>query len=49
MAGGRRPSGRTAWSVFGIVFGSCLAVAGLVVVGFVVFLAVGLNNWGSNK
>lgn len=35
--------------MFGIVFGSCLAVSGLVIVGLFVLVAVGMNNMGSGK
>jgi hypothetical protein len=49
MTGKGRPSGRTVWSVFGVLLGSCLAVAGLVVLGIVLLFAVGMNSRGSNK
>jgi hypothetical protein len=38
-----------AWIVIGIVAAVVLAVAGLVLAGFYVFLVVVMNNYGSNK
>ncbi|WP_157876066.1 hypothetical protein [Peterkaempfera griseoplana] len=40
------PSG---WAVFGIVLAVVFALAGLALVGVLVLVFVGLNNYGSNK
>ena len=37
------------WNVIGIVLAALLAVGGLFVIGFIVALFVGLNQWGQNK
>lgn len=50
--GGRPPDDPEAmkvWNVIGIVIAAVLAVGGLFVIGFIVLLFVGLNQWGQNK
>jgi hypothetical protein len=48
---GRRHADR--WDVFdkvlGVVLGTILVCAGLAFVGFMVFVIVGMNSFGSNK
>jgi hypothetical protein len=48
----RRPGrggGLSAWAIIGIVAAAVLALGGLAVVGTIVFVVVGLNQWASNK
>jgi hypothetical protein len=37
------------WNVIGIVIAAVLALGGLFVIGFIVVLFIGLNQWGQNK
>jgi hypothetical protein len=46
---GRRRSSRSVWTIVGTVLAVVLGVAGLTVVGIIVFAVVALNNYGSNK
>lgn len=50
--GGRPPDDPEAmkvWNVIGIVIAAVLALGGLFVIGFIILLFVGLNQWGQNK
>ena len=44
----RRPRA-SGWKLFGQVVAALLCCFGLVVVGFIVFVLMALNSWGSNK
>jgi hypothetical protein len=37
------------WHVVGLAFSVVLVTAGLLTIGFYVFLAIGINAWASNK
>ena len=37
------------WHVVGLTFTVVLVTAGLLMIGFYVFLAIGINAWASNK
>ena len=37
------------WRIFGITFAVVMAIAGLAVVGVVIFFVIAINSWGSNK
>ena len=39
----------SAWRVAGVVLAVVLGVGGLALIAFVVFMAVAMNQWGSNK
>jgi hypothetical protein len=43
------PEAMKVWNVIGIILAAVLAVGGLLVIGFIVLLFVGLNQWGQNK
>ena len=44
MSGARR-----GWNALGAVVAALVVIGGLVLAGFVVLIAVGMSNWGSNK
>ena len=37
------------WRIFGITLAVILTIAGLAVVGTVIFFVIAINSWGSNK